>query len=509
MRNVTLSGSQIKITFPFNLDLLEVARNLPDRLFYKDDKSWRVPATPFHAKAVVSALSGFGFDVSDGVSAMARARSSERKLDLPEALYDFQKTGVKFLVQANGRGILADQMGLGKTPQALVFVDYFCSKTLVVAPANVTYKWLGEAGKWTKKSADIVLTSKQPLPTADIHIMSYDIMRIRHEELIKQQYDCIIFDESHRLANYKSQRTRAARKLAGARRLLMLSGTPILNRPSDLFPMLNMISPINFPNFFSFAKRYAGAYFDGSYWVFPNQATNPSELAERLKGVMIRRTKSEVLTQLPDKSRTIVPVRLENEKEYREEKNEFARWRYENPGASHGDTLVHLTALRKIVGLSKVAAAVDLAEEVIASDGKVVLYAHHLDVVRGLQDGLSSYKRLVIAGSTSAKERAEVVRAFQEGDLEVVIMTSAGAEGIDLFAASHIIFCEREWTPAAEEQAEDRLHRIGQKNAVNCWYLSVLGTMDEKMAKLVQSKRDVIGSVISQSEVLTSILEEL
>jgi len=272
-KHLIRNGNHVEIHFPFDWGIVDVVRNLPDRDFVKEQKVWRVPATAWHTAKAIAALKPLGFVASDEVIALEKEEHVVPRIKYDERLYPFQKDGVKFLAK-HGRAILADSMGLGKTPQALMFVRHHANKTLVVAPANVIYKWLEEVGTWTNRSAAVIVSGKAKLVEADIHILSYGIMRTRHEELMKQGYDCVIFDEAHALKNHKAGQTRAARKLIKGgpiKKVLFLSGTPFLNRPDELFSLLNMLDSTMFPNYFKFAQRYLGAYYDqdGGYTVFP------------------------------------------------------------------------------------------------------------------------------------------------------------------------------------------------------------------------------------------------
>jgi SNF2 family DNA or RNA helicase len=314
----------------------------------------------------------------------------------------------------------------------------------------------------------------------------------------------------HYLKSPKSQRGRVAKSLAKhIQRKLYLSGTPFENRPAELFPILNAIDPVGFNNFYSYATRYCGAIKEGNFFQVPrNVATNASELAGRLKNYMIRRTKQEVAIQLPELSRSMVPVPLSKTTEYKKALAEFQEWA--KSGKKKTSALVKLTALRQIIGKEKLEPAIELAESVLESGRQVVLFAHHKEVVSALHKHFKLEGCGVISGDTAPEDRQKLARAFNldNSKIRVMIITVAGAEGINLFGASDIIFVEREWTPAKEEQAEARLHRLGQKNAVTSYYLVATNTIDEHMNKLVEEKRKLFNQVIGQDEILTSILEK-
>lgn len=410
----------------------------------------------------------------------------------------------------------------GKTAEALTFMNQFCGKTLIITPASVLLKWATkECGMWAPdKKVDVIFTGKQEIDhSADITLMSYGIMVSKYQELQNIPYNCIIFDESHYIKAPKTQRTRMAKALvkAGIPHVLFLSGTPFMNRPSELFTALNMLDPKSYNNFYHYAARYCGWQYLGGMWVRPEKdvVTNASELADRLSHVMLRRTKRDVALELPDLIRSLVPVRIPNLSDYRQAKKDMAAWlkTQDMEVLDPAHVLTRLNVLRQIVGNGKTQAAIELAEDILESNDKVVLFAHHKEVVHDLVMGLKQYGVGVINGDTSIKERQRQIELFShptltaQTQMRVMIITVAGAEGIDLYSASHIIFVEREWTPAREEQAEARLHRIGQKNPVTAYYLVATGTMDEKLAETVDSKRRMFASVIHQDEIVTELLE--
>ena len=517
MNLVTLTEKHIEIIFDFDWAVVNRVRVLPDCEFVRQRKMWRTPATAFHAQAVIKQLRK-DFTISDDVQALARTYDPEapreklKKGSYPH-LFPFQRDGLEFIIGQGGRAILADDMGLGKTVTALAYMDYQGGRTLVVAPSNVTYKWKAECERWLPgRSVEIVTKGKQQFPASDVVILSYDLLKAYVETIVSfAKFDVLIADECHYVKNFKSQRTKSVKRVASVTDCqLYLSGTPFTNRPSELFPILNMLHPEIYRNFFSFAKRYCGAELMNGYWYYPNILTNGDELRERLSRVMIRHTKQESLKDLPDKTRVLIPITISNIKEYTHARTDFKRWyAKEGKDATKATQLVKLGVLRHVMGRGKVGAAVELAEELLHDDEQVVLFAHHKDVVADLLAALEFYKTGLITGDSPAKQRAETVKKFQSGTLRLLIITVAGAEGIDLFAASHIIFVEREWTPAKEEQAEDRLHRHGQKSAVTCHYLIARNTVDERLADVVHQKRDLFGQVLSQDEIIQTVLDEV
>lgn len=518
-KTVMINDGKIEIGFDFDLTILDVVRKLPDREWDKPShpRLWIMPNTPFHCAIAIEHLEPMGFWIAPDVRTKANGKASKpTKLSLPDGLYTYQKQGVEFIYGTYGRAIVADDMGLGKTIEALTFVDQFARKTLVIAPANVLFKWaLKEVPMWAKgKTVQVILTGKQEIEDRDITILSYGIMVSKFEELNVIPFDAMVFDEAHYLKNYKAQRTKVAKRLVkGVPHLLFLSGTPFMNKRMELFPLLNMLDPKSFSNAIQFGVRYAGGVFQHGHWVVPPVGrTNTEELKERLSRIMVRRTKREVASQLPALTRVSIPVEIENRKEYEREIRETRKRIREHKGKMTSAVLLSLMSkLRQIIGHGKVKAAVELAEDILESGNQVVLFAHHIAVVEELKEALHEHGVGVISGDVPAKDRQRLIDMFlQSKDLRVMVITVAGAEGIDLYSASNIVFVEREWTPAKEEQAESRSHRNGQVNPVSAYYMVAKGTLDEHFDEIVRRKRveftELIESDIIQ-EVRMSLYE--
>lgn len=517
-RTALLTNDKIELSFEYNMDIILKVREIQGRKWDAKLHIWTIPFTPWHSSQVASIGREFGFYMDPGILANANGKARKPDLVLPDRLYPHQKDGVKFVYQTGGRCIIADEMGVGKTAIALTFVDQFCGKTLVVAPANVIWKWKYECEDWTGKTAEVVTKAKQSLPDSDLHIMSYTIMTLKYEQLKNIPYNCIILDESHYIKSHRTRRTRVAKALIkGSPHAMFLSGTPFMNRPLELFTSLNMLDPKGYSNFWHYAVRYCGAeYWNGQWILPPNGATNLNELAERLQHIMIRRTKADVNLGLPELSRSYLPMEIDNRTEYNQARRDIKAWyaQQDRETLNPDHALTRLNVLRQVVGSGKVAAAIELAEDILNSNDRVVLFAHHKQVVADLADGLRTYGVGIISGDVKPKERQRLISVFlketlsAEDPLRVMIITVAGAEGINLFSASNIIFVEREWVPAIEEQAEARLHRIGQRNAVTAHYLIARNTVDDKLAELVRLKRGIFGQVIRQ-DVIRELLEAL
>ena len=435
-------------------------------------------------------------------------------------LYPFQYAGVRYAeLSPNNKVLIGDDMGLGKTVQAIAYAtlhDEFWP-VLVVCPANVKYNWYEEIQSWLPDvDVQVVKNGKDPIEGATFTVINYDLVSKREDDLTALGADLIIFDESHYLKNNKAKRTQACMNIAGqTESVVCLSGTAITNRPIELFTTLNMIRPAEYNNYFAYGKRYCDAHNNGFGWDFSG-SSNTEELHEKLRDCMIRRLKKEVLAELPDKVRSFVPV-VPNAKEMAQYKRTHKEWmtRYahykNNGGMPAGFVLNMLTELRHEAGRLKVGATADwVSEYQHQNEGKpIIVFYHHKDVGQGLLDLMTDDKRFnhkrwrVIAGGTPAEKRTQYVNQFQAGALDgLLCSTVAAKEGLTLTAADTVVFIEREWVPGWEEQAEDRVNRIGQdSDTVFATYLSVLGTIDEKFDRVVEDKRRTVSAILDGGEI--------
>lgn len=518
-------GDKVSVTFQYDPDYVRLVKTIAGRRYLKTPiKHWEIPFTPWHCQQLLNTFKDQDFEIDDAIYESAKnAEKMKQKSNRTKSkrkmgrLREYQVAGVEFMQEAKGRCLNCDQMGLGKTAQVLMYAerDIDIKKILVVAPATITYNWGIEIEKWTTYSWAVVSTSKEPLPYADILIMSYNIAARRYTQLMYMQFDLLVFDEFHYIKNPKAKRTRAAKLYAMASpRVIGLSGTPMLSRPIEMLNMLQIIQPDSWDTT-EYAFQYCGGWNSG-YWA--KGATNTEELADRLRTVMVRRTKDEV--DLPDLTRTYIPVEIDK-KEYKKVALQVAdaihRLNPEHKGY-YVNALDKLNMLRQVVGDAKAKASMEWIKNFLDSQEenvKLVLYVHHRFVVEELTAKLHEYGVTTITGDTPNKRRMERIQSFQTpGGPRVIIITAAGGEGINLYGvggvdASTILFVERQWTPAMEEQAESRLHRIGQKNAVNAYYLVAKDTIDEKINDLINSKRSVIDEVIGTETTEVTIVKDL
>ena len=499
------------------------AAPLIDRLRKHDENEWclrladALQAIPeiesfMHERAERIAISGAA--TLDQEMIVARLQEDlSNHFPANRELYPFQYVGVHFAQLAGGRCLIGDDMGVGKTIQAIAYIALNTEQlpALVVCPASVKYNWAKECRAWLPNmTVEVLEGRKGATPEADIIVCNYDIISGRKDALIDRGFNIVVCDESHYLKNIKAKRTEATLEVAKeSESVLCLSGTAVTNRPSEFFTTLNLLRPNEFPSFFPYGQRYCDGYNTGWGWDFSG-ASNTDELHARTRDFCIRRLKQEVLTELPDKVRTIMDIQP-SKADLKRYSDLHRAWMedyemHQNHGTlPAGFVLNMLTALRHECGLIKVPSTVAyIKEHYDITNGKpLVVFAHHTDVLKGCVEALRADKdrnwRIGgITGDMPAQKRQSNVEAFQAGQMDVLFCsTIAAKEGITLTAANTAVFVEREWVPGWEEQAEDRVYRIGQESdSVHAVYLSVAKTIDEKFNAVIEEKRKVVKAVL-------------
>jgi SWI/SNF-related matrix-associated actin-dependent regulator of chromatin subfamily A-like protein 1 len=415
-------------------------------------------------------------------------------------LAPYQWAAVRYALRAR-RAFLADEQGLGKTVEALAALeadDAF--PAVVVCPASLKLTWEREAHRWLPHRDVAVVHGRVAVPpTGEITIVNFEIVAAQREALAGLRPRALVVDESHLVKNPQAKRTRAVRRLAqavapdGLR--LALTGTPVLNHAEELISQLRVLGRLeDFGSGARFARQFRG------------------ELAEeRLhwhlrRRCFVRRTKAEVLPQLPAKRRVVVPIELANEREYRLAEEDVIAWLREQPldlselqakiaSTLRAERLAQLGTLQRLAARGKLAGGLAWIHDFLASGERLVVFARHLEVQEAVLERFPGAAHLL--GRDALAERDATVGAFQaqDGAQLLVAATRVAGQGLTLTRASNVAFLELEWTPAMHDQAEDRLHRIGQRDAVTAWYLLAASTIDETMAALIARKRGLVDAV--------------
>lgn len=547
---ITLDNGNVVIGLPKNIpsnefySLLDKTKSLSERHWNRKEKFWYAPKRI--AQEVVDKFPEF--EVASEVTVLIAkeqklssiANSSSSTFEVPGIkgkMLPYQKAGAQFLEIAEGRAIIADQMGLGKTLQSLAYIQLHPSKrpVVIIVPASLKINWQREIEKWlsTDEKVHIIGGRKPYSIPADttIVIVNYDLVGVCKKAKPEEEKDrypwvevllalspqILIIDEAHYCKNAQAKRSKAVKLMAEEiEGVILLTGTPITNRPAELFPLLNMVDPAAWPNFFKFAKRYCNAHRTAFGWDFSG-ASNLRELNGKIKPYVVRRTKDQVLKELPAKRRATIQVEMPAKKrrEYdrliREAREaiEEARDAGEPLGAQH---LVLIEKAKQAAVRGKMKQAKDWIRDCLESNEKLLIFAMHKFVVAELMETFGKVA-VKVTGDDNQIVRQSAVDRFQNNEnirLFVGNIKAAGV-GLNLTAASNVAFLEFAWTPADMEQAEDRAHRIGQTGSVTAWYLAATGTIDEKIIRLLEDKRQVIDQVTDgvEGELKFSILNEL
>lgn len=428
--------------------------------------------------------------------------------DLP--YFPFQQTGIAFALAREG-ALIADSPGLGKTVQSIGVIngDPTLRKILVVCPAGMRIPWQRELEKWLERSLSVGVIGvngedqERLFGESDILVVNYDRLHRFAKEITVNTYDLCILDECHYAKSLEAKRTRIILKIK-ARRRLALSGTPLLNRPIEIYPVLSWLAPEQWParDRFGFARRYCGARHNGFGWDLSG-ASNLEELSARLRAtIMIRRTKVEVLPELPPKIRTVIELipTLGMKEALRRE-----RTAYELPHLRVNHTAIdwdNLSVVRHETALAKLPLVIDYIREMLEGGvPKIVAFAHHRDVIGHLRGGLIQFNPVILIGEMGPKERQASIDAFHNDSSVRVFLGNIQAAGTGITlapASSHCVFTEMSWVPAEMTQAEDRLHRIGTRDSVTIHHLVLEGSLDAMMVRVLLKKQKILDAVLEE-----------
>jgi SNF2 family DNA or RNA helicase len=353
-----------------------------------------------------------------------------------------------------------------------------------------------------------------------VTVVNYDIVSRRLDRLVALSPRALVLDESHYCKNAAAKRTQAVQRLAAALPddglALALTGTPVLNRPTELISQLRILGRLSdFGSGVQFGERFRGA-----------------DAGQRLHWHLrarcfARRLKADVLPQLPAKTRAIVPVELDNEAEYRLAERDVIAWLQSQPldlreldakvaAALRAERLVRLNALKLLAARGKLHAALSWIHDFCSSGERLVVFARHREIQRAVLDRFPGALHILGEDTHLARDRA--VSEFQLPDAVsnqmIVCSMEVAGQGLTLTRSSNVVFLELDWTPAKHDQAEDRCHRIGQQDAVNASYILAAETVDETIATLLERKRSVIGAVTDgraedEDGVLDALVREL
>ena len=423
------------------------------------------------------------------------------------SLLPYQEEGVKVIASKGGRALIGDEMGLGKTAQALTYLARNKKYPLVaICEATAKENWSREISMWTGKRAYVCHGSTPPddgaLSQNSAYVINYNILNGWVDYFKKRGVKDVILDECHNLAGEESKRTEACRHLVrGGDSLLALSGTPLTNKPLDLFPVLNMLRPDVWPSRFAFMQRYCKPVLRHYGWTATG-AENLDELNLKIKKhVLLRRRKADVLKDFPAKNRVTVNLAIDEMETYQAAKNDFMKWLKEHQrggqlaAAKKAPALYQVGELVRLACKLKLRASVGWVNRFLEEnpEEKLIVYLVHTEPLRVFQRRVNA-PFISIDGSTPTRKRQGLVDQFNNDSktrLAILNILAAGAS-INMVSCCHTYFGEMWWAPHRHTQAEDRTHRIGQKRTCWAYYGIASGTIEEKIALTLHDKQQLL-----------------
>ena len=401
-------------------------------------------------------------------------------------LYKHQVQAIEWLGQ-RPKAILALDMGLGKTCVSSLDLSV---PALVVCPASLKLNWQAELKMWRPElSVQVVRSPKDPIKGLDVTIVNYDILG----KLDLPTPTTLIVDEAHYIKNYKAKRTKLLMSLIKATsNVSLLTGTPIVNRPIELWTLLYSIGATKL-GYFEFGMRFCAGWktpwdtydFSGS--------SRKGELIKVLEPFMLRMTKEECI-DLPSKTYRIIALDLPVDKR----EKQFSQDQIDTPDSIPFEAI---SDIRRLNAERKLDQSISYIKDCLEQTDKIVVFAHHTHIIDGLMDALKEFEPVMVTGSVKNEDRHVAVQTFQNNPKCRVFVGNikAAGVGLTLTAASHVVFVEAPWSPADLQQAADRCHRIGQQNNVTIDLLTITGSIDEIILHKILTKMDVIDSVIKES----------
>jgi SWI/SNF-related matrix-associated actin-dependent regulator of chromatin subfamily A-like protein 1 len=420
---------------------------------------------------------------------------------------DHQKEAIEKLVR-NKKFILADDMGLGKTTATIIAaLETGAKKILIVCPASLKINWQREIENYSDRSV-YISEGKKFSDEHDFVIINYDILKNFHDPkkkdestILKSNFDLIIMDEAHMISNPQAQRTKIVNDIAQkSTRVWLLSGTPMTSRPMNYYNLLNLVDSPVAMNWMAYAKRYCNGFQFSvgkrKVWNVTG-ASNLDELRDRTQTHILRRLKEDVL-DLPEKIITPVYLRLKS-KDYEDLMGEYFDWYDNNSEESSSLTLQFgkLMKVRKIIASEKVKITMELAENIIDQGKKVIIFTNFTDTLQEIYNHFGK-SAVYLDGSCSKPHRQNSVDEFQTNDKIKVFVGNlkAAGVGLTLTSAEAVIMNDLSFVPAEHSQAEDRSHRIGQKNSTSVYYPIFENTIEGAIYDILNRKKKIISTVM-------------
>ena len=539
---IKLDDKWVYLSFAYDPVRVRAVKQLPGVTWDAKTKAWKAPHTS--ARDVIRWAEAFREPVPEELLDLAAelegrhsalvdaSKATDAELEVAGLpLLPYQRAGVKYASEAR-RTFIADDMGLGKTIQAIATIEYVWDSypAVVVCPPTLVLNWKKEYERWLPHRKVATVTNRRDFPTEKFDVLIVGWSNIAHWEKSLIKFRSYVFDESHYAKTPTAQRTKAAVKVAKTAPaeglVLCLTGTPVTNRPAEYAPQLQILGKLDkFGGLWGFYRRYCGAFRDKwGQWHLDGHS-NLDELNEKLRAeCYIRRTKDQVLKELPAVRHAPVLVEPSDAglREYRKAEADIVAYFVERAkelalelgvspksaavrakmAAEANTHLIRISVLRRLAAKAKMTAVKEWVESRIEAGNKVVIAAHHRDVVDELA---SAFGGLKIQGGMDVEVVEEMKAKFQESDVSdapvIVLSIQAAKTGHTLTAAQDVLFVELPWTPADVDQTYSRCHRLGQRGCVTATYMLASGTIDEDIYDIIEKKRSVVTAATDGGEV--------
>lgn len=534
--DIILTPNCYRVAFQYHPLIVKCIKRIPSARYMTDGKCWEVATRDAQYIRLMAKwaqdkrLAATVRWLKDDEAVMSYEPLPMPTLTVPHNMliepYDYQKEGIAYALEKK-RCIMGDEMGLGKTAQAIgTMTASGAFPALVICPASLKLNWQREFKKFGGVDAMILddsnrgvwqnvlrLTRNDGKPLCQVVIVNYEslkkffVRRLNRQErftLKSIEFDerirlfrSVIIDESHRCKSNKTQQSKFVQGIAqGKEYILELTGTPVVNNNTDLLQQLNIMGRLEeFGGYTKFVGRYCAGL---------NQSSHLKELNYRLRNTcFFRRQKKDVLTQLPEKTRSYLVTDISNRKEYNDAERDVIKYLKDYTQADNeklqrtlrGAIMVKMGILKQISARGKIRNAVEVIHNTVDGGEKLIVFCFLKEVVAALKQEFPD--AVTVTGDDNEKQKQRAVDSFQEDAACKLIILNyrSGGTGLTLTAASNVLFIEFPYTASDCEQAEDRAHRNGQKNAVNCIYLLGSGTIDEYLYNLIQTKREIAHAV--------------
>lgn len=533
--NIELKGDNFELSFKYKPSIVDRIRQIPGRRFDGARKVWIVPTrSRVDLERMIYQIQQF-----ENINWVSGTTKKEEDIaydvpELPDLIiphslkiqpYPYQLKGIARGLELK-RFMNCDEPGLGKTLQSIATINLANAfPCLVICPSSLKINWQREWEKFTDKKA-MVLTDKvrdtwtffYQTGMHQVFIVNYESLKKYFVQRIKKAegwtlrdvefrnsinlFKSVIIDESHRCKSASTQQAKFCKGICtGKEWVIELTGTPVVNRPKDLIPQLAILNRMDdFGGYKPFVNRYCSGQ---------REASNLKELNFNLwKYCMFRREKSLVLTDLPDKIRQVNTCEITNRKEYMDAERDLIMYlqKYKDADdekiekALRGEVMVRINILRQISARGKVRDVIEFVKDFRENGKKIILFCSLHEVV----DQLKRYfpTAVSVTGRDSQDEKQRAVDSFQNNPKADIIICSikAAGVGLTLTASSYVAFVEFPWTYADCCQCEDRAHRIGQKDSVTCYYFLGRRTIDEKVYRIIQEKKNIANAVTGSTE---------